>query len=317
MLITNVLFYVLAFFVIWFGAGLIIRSIDTIARRLKLSTFAISFFVLGILTSIPEIALGFTSITDNQPEIFVGNLLGGVIVIFLLIIPILAILGKGVKVNHGLSRRNLILTLIVTAVPSILVLDKKVTNIEGLIMILLYVMLFYLIQQKQGILDKAESKVLSIKAYSFLDILKVICGIGLVFVSSNYIVHQTIEFSSIFNIPTFYISLVILSFGTNLPELSLAVRSIISGKNDIAFGDYLGSAAANTLLFGIFTLINVGEVITINNFLVTFVFIISGLMIFYQASRSGNMISMREGIALLCLYFVFVIIELGGGDLFF
>lgn len=316
-MIPGLFLYLVAFFVIWLGSGLIIHSIDKIARQLKLSSFAISFFILGILTSIPEAALGFSAIADKQPEIFVGTLLGGVVVIYLLVIPILAILGKGIPINHGLSKRNLILTLAVTLAPSVLVLDKKVTNAEGLILILLYILLFYIIQQKKGLLDKDRTDIFKLKAYSLLDLAKVVLGIGLVFVSSQFIVNQTIIFSQIFSIPTFYISLVILSFGTNLPELSLAVRSILSGKKDIAFGDYLGSAAANTLLFGFFTLLNVGEVITVNNFFVTFIFIATGLTLFYFLSNSKNEISVKEGFYLLVLYLLFVIIELGGGDLLF
>ncbi len=316
-MISGLFLYLVAFFVIWLGSGLIIHSIDKIARQLKLSSFAISFFILGILTSIPETALGFSAIADGQPEIFVGTLLGGVVVIYLLVIPILAILGKGISINHGLSKRNLILTLAVTLAPSVLVLDKKVTNAEGLILILLYILLFYIIQQKKGLLDKDRTDIFKLKAYSLLDLAKVVLGIGLVFVSSQFIVNQTIVFSQIFSIPTFYIGLVILSFGTNLPELSLAVRSILSGKKDIAFGDYLGSAAANTLLFGFFTLLNVGEVITVNNFFVTFIFIATGLTLFYFLSNSKNEISVKEGFYLLVLYLLFVIIELGGGDLLF
>jgi len=311
MLVTNIILYIISFVAIWMGAGLIIKSIDKIARKLKLSTFAISFFLLGLLTSIPEMAVSFNAVAENNPEIFVGTLLGGVVVIFLLIIPILAILGKGIKVNHSLSKKNLALVLAVTAAPALMVIDRKVTNFEGLLLIGFYAILFYVIQKKHGILDRAQTQVLSLKAYTFLDLLKVALGIGLVFISSNYIVDQTIAFSEIFHIPAFYISLIILSLGTNLPELSLAIRGITSGKQDIAFGDYLGSAAANTLLFGFFTLLNDGEVVTVNNFVVTFIIIAVGLSIFYYFSRTERIISRREGVILISLYVLFIVYELG------
>src|SRR3989344_4990880 len=219
MLLTNILLYLASFVVIWMGAGLIIRSVDKIARRLKLSQFAISFFLLGLLTSIPETAVSFNAVAQGNPEIFVGTLLGGVVVIFLFIIPILAILGKGIKVNHSLDSKHLALVLAVTAAPAAMVIDQRVTNFEGLLLIGFYLALFYVIQRKHGIFDKNETEVLTIKAYSFLDLLKMALGIGLVFISSNYIVDQTVFFSQIFSIPAFYISLIILALGTNLPEL--------------------------------------------------------------------------------------------------
>jgi len=45
-----------------------------------------------------------------------------------------------------------------------------------------------------------------------------------------------------------------LSVGTNLLELSITITSIWKKHKEVAFGDYLGSAAANTFLFGVLTL---------------------------------------------------------------
>lgn len=311
MLLNSLPIFIASFVVIWLGAGLIVKSLDKIAKKLKLSTFIISFFLLGVLTSIPETALGLSAVAENKPEIFVGNLLGGVVVIFLFIIPILAILGKGLNVNHTLSKKHLILTLAVCCAPALAVIDQRVSNFEGLLLIGFYGFLFYVFQKKYSFFDRDETQVLSLKAYSFIDLVKVGLGIALVFVSSNYIVDQTIAYSQYFGIPAFYISLVGLSVGTNLPELSLAVRGIASGKKDVAFGDYLGSAAANTPLFGLFTLMNDGEVLTVNNFLLTFLFIAGGLGLFYYFARSGRVITRREGAVLLSIYVLFVIYELG------
>jgi len=269
-----------------------------------------SFFLLGILTSVPETAISATAVAGRNPEIFVGTLLGGTVVIFLFIIPLLAILGRGIRINHDLSNTHILLTLFVLITPALLIIDQKVTNPEGFFMIFLYCVLFYVIQRKQGIFDRNNTKIMEIRTYSFFDLIKVGLGVGLVFVSSQYIVRQTTTFSQILHIPTYYISLILLSVGTNLPELSLAVRSVLSGRKDIAFGDYLGSAASNTLLFGIFTLLNEGEVLTVNNFFVTFLFTLIGLILFYFFSKSQRFISIREGVILLGVYALFVVYEI-------
>jgi cation:H+ antiporter len=137
-----------------------------------------------------------------------------------------------------------------------------------------------------------------------------ILGIVLVFVASHFIVSQTLYFSEALRISPFYMSLIALSLGTNAPEISLAIRAVITGKKEIAFGDYLGSAAANTLLFGMFTLMSRGEVLTKDNFLTTFLFIAGGLTLFYWFSRSKNTISRAEGVILFVLYLVFVVAQL-------
>jgi len=312
-LIPGLFFYILAFIVIWFGAGLIIKSVDRIARQLRFSSFAISFFILGLLTSIPETAVSINAVLNHKPEVFVGTLLGGTVVIFLFIIPVLAILGKGIKLNHDLNTKNLIGLLVVIAAPGLVVIDHKVTNFEGILLILSYIAIFYFIEKKHGVLERHHTEALSIRVYSFLDLVRVALGIGIVFVSSQFIVSQTLVFAKLLNISAFYISLIVLSIGTNLPELSLAIRAIVSGKKDIAFGDYLGSAAANTLLFGIFTLVNDGEVFTFNSFLTTFLFIAFGLGLFYLFSQSKKDISRKEGLALLAIYIIFVAYEISKG----
>src|SRR3990172_4628376 len=220
MFITNLIIYCFSFVAIWFGAGLVITAVDRIARQLRLSSFAISFFVLGLLTSIPEIAISINAVVDHKPEIFVGTLLGGTVVIFLLIIPFLAILGRGVRINHDLSTRNLLLCLAVIAAPGLFIIDHKVTNLEGVMLVLFYFMSFYFIKRSHGIFEEKHTEVLNLKLYSFVDIAKVAAGIGIVFVSSQFIVSQTLVFAQMLNIPAFYLSLIVLSIGTNLPELS-------------------------------------------------------------------------------------------------
>ena len=106
--------------------------------------------------------------------------------------------------------------------------------------------------------------------------------------------------------------MIVLSLGTNLPELSLAIRSVVSGKKDIAFGDYMGSASANTLLFGIFTLLSGGEVLSVNNFFKTFLFVAGGLVLFFVLSRSENTLSRRAGFILLALYLIFAFFQMSG-----
>jgi cation:H+ antiporter len=306
----NSLLYLLAFFLIWIGSGLIVSSIDRFSKRLKLSRFIMSFVILGLLTSTPEFAVGLQAIADHDPEIFVGNLLGGIPVLFLLVIPLLAILGNGINLKHELGKKTLLFALAVILAPSILVLDKRVSNPEGIVLIVLYLILVFVVQKRHGLFDKDNSLALDIKAYSYKDVLKILLGIGIVFVSSNIIVDKTMYFANVFNISAFYIGLIAISIGTNLPELSLAVRSVISGKKDVAMGDYLGSAAVNTLLFGVFTLLHAGEVITMNGFLITFLFIAAALVLFYIFVQSKNIISRKEGLVLFGVYILFVVIEL-------
>jgi len=311
-LITSILLYIASFIFIWLGAGLVVSSVDRFSRKLGLSSFAVSFIILGLLTSTPEFAVGLTAVSEHNPEIFVGNLIGGIPVIFLFIIPLLAILGNGIRINHDFTLKNLLFTLGIIVAPSFFMLDKEMNSIEGIILIILYISLIFVVEKKHGFFDRSNVQAMNIKAYSYKDLVKILLGIGIMFVASQIIVDKTMYFSEILKIPAFYISLIVLSLGTNLPELSLAIRSVVSGKKDIAFGDYMGSASANTLLFGIFTLLSGGEVLSVNNFFKTFLFVAGGLVLFFVLSRSENTLSRRAGFILLALYLIFAFFQMSG-----
>jgi len=310
MQLTENLLYVAAFVGLWYGSGLIVDSIKRLARKVRIPPFAFSFFVLGFLTSIPEIGVGINALEEGRPEIFVGNLLGSVIVLFLLVIPLLAVLSGGVKVRKHLGDRDLLVTLGIIAVPALFALDRTVTNLEGFILIVLYTALFYIIRVKKGVLSRVEHMLVNEQQdWRHSTLIKLTAGVLVVFVTSRFIVDKTIELSEAYNFSTFVVSLLILSVGTNLPEISLALRSLTSKAEDIALGDYLGSAASNTMLFGVFTIINNGEVVTVRHFTITFFIIILSLLGFYVLTRGKSWLTRKEGLALLACYLVFLIYE--------
>jgi len=311
MLILNIFYFLILLALIWFGSGLVVNSIDRLRKKIRYASFVMSFFILGMLTSLPELAIGLNAVSANQPEIFVGNLLGATAVIFLFIIPLLAILGNGIKFQNKLSNPSFVAILLVCLLPAFFILDKKITSLEAFSMVMSYVFAAFLMQNKYHLLNTAKKqKSLSLKKYSFLDIIKILSGIILIFLASQFIVEKTLYFSQYFQIAPFYISLMTLSLGTNLPEISIAIRAIISKKKEIALGNYLGSAAINTFLFGFLSILNNREVLTVNNFLITFSFIALGIILFYYFSKSHNKISRKEGLLLLFGYILFCIFEL-------
>ncbi len=294
MIIVQLIIYFFSFVAIWFGAGMIVSAVDRLAHKLKMSSFAMSFFVLGILTSIPEISVGINSIIDGNPEIFVGNLIGGVVILYLLAIPILAVFGNGIILDHKLTTKNLTFSLLVVSAPSFLIIDGKITVYGGIFLILLYLALFYFIEKGKGLMDKVKDNILNHNSHLLKDISFILLGIVIIFLSSKYIVDATLYFSEIINISPFIISLLLLALGTNLPELSLAVQAIYQGKKQVALGDYVGSAAANTLIFGVMTILNRKDIYVASNFLTTFLFIVFGLGLFFLFSRSKQDISRIE-----------------------
>ena len=139
---------------------------------------------------------------------------------------------------------------------------------------------------------------------------KILAGAFIVYMASAVLVENTIYFSKVLSVSPYLLSLLGLSIGTNLPEISIALRTVTYGKKDIALGDYIGSAAANSLILGVLAIIN-GQVITFTNHLsITFLMMTLGLFLFYRFTRSKNDISRVEGFLLFLVYLVFFILEM-------
>ncbi len=302
--------YIACFFILWLSSGKIVGIIESTAKKLGFSSFALSFFVLGILTSIPEFSVGINSLLKQTPDIFVGNLIGASFYLFTIVIPILAVFGGGVKMVHELNYKDMIFALIVVLSPIFLIADNVLTRTEGVFLILIYFILFYFIEKKKSLNFSLRDLSFKKVGHFFQILIELFVNLGIIFTASNFIVNQTIEYGKILGVPIFVVSIVILALGTNLPEISLAIRSIFMGKKEVALGDYLGSAAANSLIFGILALLN-GSRIHIENYsLKTLLVNLFGLGVFYIFSQSKKEISKKEGQILFLIAFLFILVEI-------
>lgn len=308
-MLAHVLIYVFSFVGIWVGSGLAIKAVERISRTLNVSQFAISFLVLGLFTSISELSVGINSILENDPEIYVGNLIGASIVIFMLLIPLLAIVGRPIRISHEFQGFNLPASLVVIALPVILVMDGVVGKIDSLIAVIFYGFLLVSIQTKRGVLERIKNISQQSSITLSRELLKILFGVATIFIASRFVVEQTEYFSDLLNVSPFLISLLFIAIGTNIPELSLVLRSVFMKNNQVAFGDYVGSAAFNTFLLGVLTLIYGKPILLSNSYLVSLLFSISGLLLFYYFARTKNTISRLEGLILLTCYVAFILTE--------
>lgn len=310
MLLYHVLVYVFSFFAIWVGAGLAIKSVEDISRNLKLSTFAVSFLILGFFTSISEFSVGVNSVLASDPEIYVGNLIGASIVIFMFIVPLLALTGKGLTINKEFRGFNLLLSLIVITLPSLLAIDGTISMMDGLILVLMYFALVISVQTKVGFFNHVKHIKKSERKMLGQDIMKILLGIFMIFVASKFVVSETEYFANIFQVSPFLVSLLIISIGTNVPELSFVVRSFFTKSHQVAFGDYVGSAAFNGFLMGFLSILYGQAVQLTNSYLISLSFMAVGLTTFYFFAKSKNTVSKKEAVILLFIYVVFLSTEI-------
>jgi cation:H+ antiporter len=327
--VSHVFVFLIASAILWLLSGVLLSATERVARRFNKSGFTVAFIVLGFLTSIGELSVAVTAAISGEPQVSAGNLIGASLVLFLFIIPLLAVVNNGVSLTDAIGNKAFVLLLFVVLTPALSAIDGTVTRTEGLAMLLLYIAILYIVQKRQtaGVqiartLESVEQDLLHYSLHfwhrhktTVVDVLK-ICGAGiLIVISASLLVQESLYFAALLKVPSSLMGLLLLSFGTNVPEIVIAAQSVRIHHSDIAFGDYLGSAAANTPIMGALVLTTGSFTLDRSEFIPAFIILLLGAIALYSFSRSKNDVSRREAYALIALYCVFIVYQVFNGVL--
>jgi cation:H+ antiporter len=314
--LVNLVLFVLSGAIVWFFAGRLIDSVDRVARRFRQSGFTVAFFVLGFLTTIGEISVMVNATINGVPEVSAGNLVGASIVLLLFLVPVLAILGNGIRLKDILTRPGLAVTLFAVTLPTLCLLDGEASRTEGLICVMTYGALLYLIPARsrpsvEDVVEEVAEELAHRRRSTVADWVNIAGGGVLILVAGNVLVAKTAYFSALLGVPSSVIGLLVLSLGTNIPELVVAMRSVHKHHKDIAFGNYLGSALTNTLVFGGLALLNGAFAVERIEFVVAGIVMVIGFTGLYLFAVSASRLSRNEGTLLVSLYGLFLLLQLG------
>lgn len=291
------------------SGSLIIAAITKIAQRFRISDFTLGFFILGIATSTPEIFISINAAIDNVPQLSLGNLLGGTIVLLSLVIGLTAVIRKKVSFRDTFTFQELLLTSFLLLSPVFLLIDGFVSRFDGLLLIVFYLVFFLIMNKKETLIEHIRDKLMSEPVNSVKLLGKFILGLAGLLLFSKIIVETAIVFANNLNIAPIVIGLLLLSIGTNLPELTLSIFSGNEHKG-LAIGDFLGSACANVLILGTISVITPFPLTNYNKVLISLALLGLTVITFFVFARSKRVISRKEGLVLIFIYLVFVVSEL-------
>ena len=143
MLLLSVLFLILGFFGLYFGAKFVIIGLENIADRLNISHIMVGLTILSIGTSLPEISVSIMGgidkilgIDPNIDGIVIGNKIGSFLTQITVIIRILAV-SKPIFVSKWELRREGPMLFISVLVFLIFSLDGIISQLEALFMIII------------------------------------------------------------------------------------------------------------------------------------------------------------------------------------
>jgi len=300
--ILAVLFLLFLFFAISKSADLIVLNLRKTGEKLGIKMFFLGM-ILGLMTTLPEIAIGINSVINGIPEISFGNMVGGIIILFGLILPISIILNRKIKTEKNTFLFSLILLFLL--LPLLLGLNGSLNYVDGIILISSYLTLIYFLYQKHKEKNSTTVRIINRKEIGKHFMLISLGIVGLI-VSSNLIVETTIYLLKGYNVSIFIIGLLLYAVGTNLPELIIAIRSFKRKVEDLSFSNLIGSAMGNSLAIGAFSLAKTINVEVNSSYLFLTIFNFVFFIIFFIFYKTDRLLVKREGIAILIMYLLFL-----------
>jgi len=309
------------------GADWLVESSEKIGRALKISPFIIGVTIVALGTSLPELASSLAAVFKDATEIVAANVIGSNIANILLIVGFSALATKSfLAVRRSLIDIDLPLLAAVTVLFGFILLDGKITRLEGLLLLLAFlVYLFYTFFQREAepeeplpeelppgeIFEVLPSRIerrkvkTPIEKLNFKVFLFLILGVACLTIGANYLIDSVLKLAEILGIGVSVIAILAVAVGTSLPELVVSVRAAAQKKYEIALGNIFGSNVFNALVvIGIPAMIKPLLVDDIT-FKIGFPFMVVATLLLVISGITRR-ISIWEGSMFLLIYILFV-----------
>jgi cation:H+ antiporter len=135
----------LSFLGVSIGAISVVESVIMLSTEFNVPEFFISFFVLGVGTSLPELVVNVEAYRKKQYELVIGDILGSCIVDALIAIPIGPLFFPVAVTNHIALTMGLYVILASLLVIMILAWREIVDKKAGAVLIILYNLSFLML----------------------------------------------------------------------------------------------------------------------------------------------------------------------------
>jgi len=289
-----------------------IRSSTKLAQLLKISEYTISFLVISVATSLPELVVAITSGLKHNSILSYGDAIGSNLALLTLVMAIPVLIGNKISTKDIIKSNDIYYSAFFLTLALAMALDGVITRIDGGVLIAGYFYYSSSVLKRGTVLENLMDSFKRERTNVWKE--GVLFALSLVFllVASQGIVRSAIDISTNLDISLGFVGLTITAIGTSLPEIAFVVGIMNNahGNKDEIMGDVVGSVVANsTLVLGtaaMFWPIDLGA----SRFgLSTIMIILSTLLLFLAFSKTDEEIDKREAIALLLVYVIFVSLE--------
>lgn len=302
------------------ATDILVVNLKSFADRTGLGKFAATTFILALATSLPELFVGVTAALEGNPNLSLGNILGSNIADLSLVIGGAALIGGTVGVKGRFINRDAFYAFLAGAAPMVLLFDKKLTRVDGLILLAIYG--FYNVWvlrerakelaegrgEEEGFVRRLIRKINHRGART--ELAWIFLGVALLLFSADMIVRMATSLANGLNLPVLLVGLFLVAVGTSLPELAFEMKAVRDGETEMVFGDLLGSVVANgTMIIGLTAIIAPIQIAAFDEYLLATLAFVIIFGVFYLFIRTKKKLERWEGAVLLVIYLVFILAE--------
>jgi len=299
--VIEYLIFVVSLAALIYGADFIINESERIALHFNISSFVIGASLVAFGTSLPEMAASMTASYYHKSDMAVANVIGSVIFNISLVLGLVFLIAKKINPKRDLFQKDSAWGLFPVLIFTVMISDGTISRFEGFSF--LFVMLAYLVfltNDAKELTDEIDESLKREKFNWIKSIVLLVIGFVLVLAGAKYTIQSASFIARSIGVSEWVISLLLIAFGTSLPELVVSVKAARKGNADMAIGNIIGSNVANfTMVLGGAAIINPLSInLTASIFDIVSVLVVSVMLVFITANK---LYTKSAGIVLLVM----------------
>jgi len=253
-MIINIIIFIVGLALLCYGADWLVKGSSRMAESFGIKPLVVGLTVVAIGTSSPELVVSVVSIAQKKNDIALGNIIGSNICNIGLILGISALMHY-LTVQKIFLKKELPIMIFSSALLFIFSSNLLISRVEGAVLVagfiafMLYIILSTLKSNGKAELDlNIEALGLRNNNNKLKDTIFIIIGIAGLVLGSHLMVKSSVVIAKSIGISDFVIGLVLVAFGTSLPELATSVAAAFRKETDILVGNVIGSNISNAFL---------------------------------------------------------------------
>ncbi|HEL3779701.1 sodium:calcium antiporter [Stenotrophomonas forensis] len=251
MIAIAIAWFLLGLLLLALGGDSIVKAVSGLAQRFGASPFTAGLLLLGVTTSLPELAVNARALAVGQPELALGNAVGSSIVNLGMTLALAAIAAPLLL----RARLQSVLWWSLLAAAALLILfglDGRLVRWEGGVLVAGFIVM-QVVLLRRGRRESAEVQAaIAESALSRtslpLNVLRVLIAALTLYWGARLVVGAAADFGTALGWTPLLVGLLPVAIGTALPEVAAAIAAARRGHGDMVLGHVLGSSAVNLLL---------------------------------------------------------------------